>query len=158
MNHVHIHVIPKPSLEQGMIFKMEDYAHKVERPKEELLMVRAPCLIPNTSLTASRIADAGKDEGSSRQIVNLRCKIFHQSTPIHPDPKNLNTERVIRCEIINSTQNNMLGRENGKIYIMTTANTSGTVNYLKSTHLWSRKHAVIDIRRWSCSDGRLSRM
>ena len=95
-----------------MIFKIEDYPHKVERPKEELLMVRAPCLIPNTSLTASRIADAGKDEGSSCQIVNLRCKIFHQSTPIHPDPKNLNTERVIRCKIINSTQNNIV--RNGK--------------------------------------------
>lgn len=38
--HVHFHVIPKPSLEQGAIFRIEDYAHKVERPKEELLQVR----------------------------------------------------------------------------------------------------------------------
>ena len=68
-----------------MIFKIEDYPHKVERPKEELLIVRAvtnPCLIANTSLTASQIADAGKDEGSSCQIVNSRRKIFYQSAPI----------------------------------------------------------------------------
>jgi len=34
--HVHIHVIPKPNLKVGMIFREEDIAHKVEWPKEEL--------------------------------------------------------------------------------------------------------------------------
>jgi len=34
--HVHLHVIPKPNLEDGMIFRIEDIARKVERPKEEL--------------------------------------------------------------------------------------------------------------------------
>lgn len=80
--------MPKPSLEQGVIFKMEDYAHKVERPKEELLQVRdvdKPSAMLDNLLAASRIADTGKDESSSCQIVRLavtintqrRRKLFH---------------------------------------------------------------------------------
>jgi len=34
--HVHLHLIPKPNLDDGMIFRDEDVARKVERPKAEL--------------------------------------------------------------------------------------------------------------------------
>jgi len=34
--HVHLHLIPKPNLEDGMIFREEDVARKVEKPKDEL--------------------------------------------------------------------------------------------------------------------------
>jgi len=34
--HVHLHLIPKPNLEDGIVFRAEDVARKVERPKEEL--------------------------------------------------------------------------------------------------------------------------
>ena len=118
MNHVHFHVVPKPSLEQGMIFKIEDYPHKVERPKEELLKV-CVLAIPNILLAISRIVDTGKDESRSCLIVNTQLR-----TGINADarfsinfPQNFNTvkERATRCKIINSTKNNIVKR--GK-YVM----------------------------------------
>ena len=38
--HVHLHLIPKPNLEDGMIFREEDFARKVERSKDELAKAR----------------------------------------------------------------------------------------------------------------------
>ncbi|KZP21279.1 HIT-like protein [Athelia psychrophila] len=38
--HVHFHIIPKPSLEDGMVFREEDFVtRKVEWPKEKLAQV-----------------------------------------------------------------------------------------------------------------------
>jgi len=34
--HVHLHLIPKPNVEDGMIFRPEDISRKVERPMDEL--------------------------------------------------------------------------------------------------------------------------
>jgi len=34
--HVHLHLIPKPNLDDGMIFRDEDVARKIERSKDEL--------------------------------------------------------------------------------------------------------------------------
>jgi len=34
--HVHLHLIPKPNLDDGIIFRDEDVARKIERPKDEL--------------------------------------------------------------------------------------------------------------------------
>jgi diadenosine tetraphosphate (Ap4A) HIT family hydrolase len=44
--HVHVHVIPKPNMNDGMIFRAEDFARKVERPKDELIKVRCSNLLP----------------------------------------------------------------------------------------------------------------
>ena len=43
--HVHVHLIPKPNPEDGMIFREEDFARKVERSKDELAKVRRSSLL-----------------------------------------------------------------------------------------------------------------
>ena len=44
--HVHLHLIPKPNLEDGMIFREEDVARKVEKPKDELAKARRSNFTP----------------------------------------------------------------------------------------------------------------